>query len=166
MVVGTTDEEAGMSELAIGDMAPDFAMMGDDGAVALKDHAGKMVVLYFYPKDDTPGCTNEGKDFSALEADFAAAGALVIGVSRDTVASHAKFRKKHGLTVRLGADEDGAVTEAYGVWVAKSMYGKSYMGIERATFLIGGNGRIAAVWHKVKVAGHAAAVLEAVRAAG
>lgn len=155
-----------MSELAVGDVAPDFAMASDEGAVTLKDHAGTKVVVYFYPKDDTPGCTNEGKNFTALAADFAAADTVVIGISRDSVASHAKFRKKHALGVALGADEDGAVTEAYGVWVAKSMYGKSYMGIERATFLIGRDGRVAGIWHKVKVPGHAAAVLDAARALG
>lgn len=155
-----------MSEVSIGDMAPDFAMAGDEGPVALADHAGKKVVLFFYPKDDTPGCTNESKAFTALVADFAAADTVVIGCSRDTVASHAKFRKKHGLGVALGADEDGSVTEAYGVWVSKSMYGKSYMGIERATFLIGRDGRLAAVWRKVKVPGHAEAVLADAQALG
>ncbi len=149
-----------------GDAAPDFAIAGDTGPLRLADHAGAKLVLYFYPKDDTPGCTTEGRDFSALQAEFAATDCTVIGVSRDTLAAHGKFRTKHGLTVGLGADTDGAVTEAYGVWIEKSMYGKKYMGIERATFLIGRDGRIAQAWPKVKVAGHAAAVLDAARALG
>ena len=149
-----------------GDTAPPLALAGDTGPINLADHAGKKVVVYFYPKDDTPGCTNEGKDFSALAADFAAADTVVIGVSRDSVASHAKFRAKHGLGILLGADADGAVTEAWGVWVEKSMYGKKYMGIERATFLVGRDGRIAQSWPKVKVPGHAAAVLAAAQALG
>jgi peroxiredoxin Q/BCP len=132
--------------------------------LTLAAFAGKPLVLYFYPKDDTPGCTTEAQAFTALAADFASAGAAVVGVSRDSVTAHAKFRAKYGLSVELGADDSGAVTEAYGVWVEKSMYGKKYMGIERATFLIAADGRIAQVWRKVKVPGHAAAVLDAVRA--
>jgi peroxiredoxin Q/BCP len=119
------------------------------------------VVLYFYPKDDTPGCTTEAQAFTALASDFAKAGAVVVGVSRDTAAKHGKFRKKYGLNVLLGADEDGSVTEAYGVWVEKTLYGRQYMGIERATFLIGPDGVIRQVWRKVKVAGHAESVLSA-----
>jgi peroxiredoxin Q/BCP len=149
-----------------GGKAPDFAVAGDTGPIALSDFAGKKLVLYFYPKDDTPGCANEGKDFSALSAAFAAADTAIVGVSRDSLASHAKFRAKYGLTVALGADTDGAVTERYGVWVEKSMYGKKYMGIERSTFLIGRDGTIAQVWNKVKVPGHAAAVLAAAEALG
>jgi thioredoxin-dependent peroxiredoxin len=148
-----------------GDKAPDFRMDGDAGTIALADFAGRKLVLYFYPKDDTPGCTTEGKAFSALESQFAAADTAIVGVSRDSVASHAKFRAKQGLTIALGSD-DGSVTEAYGVWVEKSMYGKKYMGIERATFLIDRNGRIAEVWPKVKVPGHAEAVLAAAKALG
>jgi peroxiredoxin Q/BCP len=155
-----------MTTPTLGDAAPAFTLNGDTGPISLADFAGKKLVLYFYPKDDTPGCTNEGKDFSALSADFAAAGAAIVGVSRDSVASHAKFRAKYGLTVGLGADVDGAVTEGFGVWVEKSMYGKKYMGIERATFLIGRDGTIAQVWNKVKVPGHAAAVLAAAQALG
>jgi thioredoxin-dependent peroxiredoxin len=143
-----------------GDAAPAFSLASDSGPISLADFAGKKLVVYFYPKDDTPGCTTEGKAFSALQAGFAAADTQVLGISRDSVASHAKFRKKHELTVALGSDE-GAVTEAFGVWVEKSMYGKKYMGIERATFLIGRDGRIAHVWPKVKVPGHAEAVLAA-----
>jgi peroxiredoxin Q/BCP len=153
--------------LKVGDKAPDFRMESDDaGLLSLADFAGRKLVLYFYPKDDTPGCTNEGKAFSALVEAFAAADTRVIGVSRDSLASHAKFRNKYGLKVPLGADESGQVTEAYGVWVEKSMYGKTYMGIERATFLIGRDGRVAQMWRKVKVPGHAEAVLEAAQALG
>ena len=149
-------------DLKSGDKAPAFEMESDSaGTVRLTDFAGRKVLLYFYPKDDTPGCTNEGKAFTSLAAAFAAADTMVIGVSRDSVASHAKFRAKHGLDVVLGADESGKVTEDYGVWVSKSMYGKTYMGIERASFLIGRDGNIAQVWRKVKVPGHADAVLEA-----
>lgn len=148
-----------------GDAAPDFRMDSDTGTIALGDFAGRKLVLYFYPKDDTPGCTTEGKAFSALAAEFAAADTAIVGVSRDSVASHAKFRAKQGLTVALGSD-DGSVTEAYGVWVEKSMYGKKYMGIERATFLIGRDGKIAQVWRQVKVPGHAETVLEATQALG
>lgn len=143
-----------------GTAAPDFTMAGDNGPISLGSFKGRKLVLYFYPKDDTPGCTTEGKDFSAQLSSFAAADTDVVGVSRDTVAAHAKFRAKHGLTIGLGADE-GAVTDAYGVWVEKSMYGKKYMGIERATFLIDRSGTVARVWSKVKVAGHAAEVLAA-----
>lgn len=154
-----------MSQPQPGDAAPDFTLDGEDGPIALADFAGRKLVLYFYPKDDTPGCTNEARDFSALQAQFDAAGTSVLGVSRDSVASHARFRRKHGLTVGLGSDA-GAVTEAYGVWVEKSMYGKTYPGIERATFLIGGDGRIVQAWGKVKVPGHAEAVLAAAQALG
>jgi len=151
--------------LKAGDAAPDFTMESDDaGTLRLADFAGRKLVVYFYPKDDTPGCTNEGKAFSALAAEFAAADTVVVGVSRDSLASHAKFRAKYGLSVHLGADDSGKVTEDFGVWVSKSMYGKTYMGIERASFLIGRDGRIAEVWRKVKVPGHAEAVLAAARA--
>lgn len=155
-----------MTDLAIGDAAPDLTLPGDTGPISLAAHAGRKLVVYFYPKDDTPGCTTEGKDFSALAAGFAAADTDIIGVSRDSVAAHARFRAKHGLTMGLGADDSGAVTEAWGVWVEKSMYGKKYMGIERATFLVGRDGRIAGIWRKVKVAGHAAQVLAAAQALG
>ena len=150
----------------VGEPAPAFTLNGDTGPISLADFAGKKLVLYFYPKDDTPGCTTEGKDFSAQLAAFAAADTAVVGVSRESAASKAKFRAKHGLTVGLGADDDGAVTEAYGVWVEKSMYGKKYMGIERSTFLIDRSGKIAQVWSKVKVPGHAAEVLAAAQALG
>lgn len=148
---------------AIGQPAPSFTLPRDGGTnVSLADYAGQIVVLYFYPKDDTPGCTTEAIDFSAEAEAFAKAGAVVLGVSRDTVKKHEKFRDKHGLKVALLTDEDGAVCEAYGVWVEKSMYGRSYMGIERTTFLIGRDGKIARVWDKVKVKDHAAEVLAAV----
>ena len=150
--------------LNAGDRAPAFDLpAAGGGRVSLDALKGKAVVLYFYPKDDTPGCTREGQDFSALADDFAAAGAVVVGVSKDTVRKHDRFRDKHGLKVELGSDEDGAVCETYGVWVEKSLYGRQYMGIERATFLIGPDGVIRRVWRKVKVAGHADDVLQAVR---
>jgi len=147
----------------IGQAAPSFTLPRDGGAqVSLSDYSGKIVVLYFYPKDDTPGCTTEAIDFSADIDAFAKAGAVVLGVSRDTVKKHEKFRDKHSLRVALLADEDGAVCEAYGVWGEKSMYGRTYMGIDRTTFLIGPDGKIARVWEKVKVKGHVAEVLAAV----
>ena len=149
-----------------GDRAPDFDMPGDEGQISLTALAGRTVVLYFYPKDDTSGCTNEAKAFTEAAADFAAAGAVVVGVSRDSVASHVKFRAKYGLKVLLGSDSEGAVTEAYGVWVEKSMYGRKYMGIERCTFLIDASGVVRRVWRKVKVPGHAAEVLAAAAALG
>lgn len=153
------------NQLDVGDKAPAFSMTRDGGGtVSLADLRGKKVVLYFYPKDDTPGCTTEAIDFSALKADFAKAGAEVIGVSRDSVAKHEKFAAKHKLGVALGADEDGTVTEAYGVWQEKSLYGRKYMGIMRATFLIDGDGVIRRIWPKVSVKGHAAEVLAAAQA--
>ena len=121
-------------------------------------------VIYFYPKDDTSGCTREAQDFSALSEEFAAAGTSLMGISKDSPASHAKFVAKHGLTVTLASDEDGSACDAFGVWGEKQMYGKTYMGIERATFLFGADGTLVRAWRKVKVPGHAAAVLEAVRA--
>ena len=149
--------------LTIGDAAPEFNLPRDGGGrVSLADLKGKMVVLYFYPRDDTSGCTKEAIAFTeALEA-FKAAGAVILGVSKDSVAKHEKFIAKHDLGVTLLADEDGAVCEAYGVWVEKSMYGKKYMGIERATFLIDQEGALKQIWRKVKVPGHADAVLQAI----
>lgn len=146
-----------------GDPAPDFDLETDSGRVRLADLKGKTVVLYFYPKDDTTGCTNEAIAFSEAAGDFAKAGAVVVGVSKDTAKSHSKFRGKYDLKVELGADTEGKVVEAYGVWVEKSLYGRKYMGIERATFLIDSGGVIRRVWRKVKVAGHAADVLAAVK---
>ena len=153
-----------MAELDAGAKAPDFEMAGAEGPVRLADFAGKALVLYFYPKDDTSGCTKEARDFSALSADFAAAGASVLGVSKDSVASHGKFTAKYGLSVPLASDPEGAALEAYGAWVEKSMYGRKYMGIERSTFLVDGGGVIRRIWRKVKVPGHAAEVLAAVKA--
>ena len=151
--------------LEAGSTAPAFAFATDGGGkVALKDLKGKPVVLYFYPKDDTSGCTKEAIEFTALAKDFAKAGATVIGVSKDSVESHDKFKKKHKLGVTLGADPEGKACEDYGVWVEKSMYGRKYMGIERATFLIDAKGKIAEVWRKVKVPDHAKTVLAAVKA--
>ena len=153
-----------MAELDAGAKAPDFEMAGEGGAIRLSDFAGRALVLYFYPKDDTSGCTKEAQAFSALAADFAASGAAVLGVSKDSVASHAKFIAKYGRAVPLASDPDGATLEAYGAWVEKSMYGRKYMGIERSTFLIDGAGVIRRVWRKVKVPGHAEEVLKAVQA--
>ncbi|MGX1099125.1 thioredoxin-dependent thiol peroxidase [Amorphus sp. MBR-141] len=151
-----------MSTLSEGDHAPDFNLPTDSsGTVSLSSFAGKPVVLYFYPKDDTPGCTKEAVTFSGLMPRFAEHGIEIIGVSPDSVASHMKFRNKHDLGVTLGSDEDKSVCQSYGVWVEKSMYGKTYMGVERATFLIAPDGTIARIWRKVKVPGHAEAVLEA-----
>lgn len=148
-----------------GDAAPDFTMPRDGGgSVTLSDLRPKPVVLFFYPKDDTSGCTKEAIAFSGLLDAFEASGTLVFGISKDTVAKHDKFRDKHALTVPLLSDADSEVCEAYGTWVEKSMYGKKYMGIERSTFLIGSDGTIVQAWRKVKVPGHAEEVLEAVRA--
>ena len=154
-----------MAELATGQTAPDFHLPRDGGgSIRLSDLKGKIVVLYFYPKDDTSGCTQEAIEFSALKPEFESAGAVVIGMSPDSAKKHEKFKAKHELTVDLVADEDKSVLEAYGVWVEKSMYGRKYMGVERSTVLIGKDGAIAEIWRKVKVPGHAKAVLEAVRA--
>lgn len=151
--------------LEAGDKAPAFSLETDTGdTLALKDLKGKKVVLYFYPKDDTPGCTKQAIAFSENLTKFRRAGAEIIGVSRDSVAKHQKFKDKHDLKVILGADEAGDVTEKYGVWVEKNMYGRQYMGIERATFLIDEKGVIREIWRKVKVKEHADAVLTAVKA--
>ncbi|MBK0397999.1 peroxiredoxin [Limibaculum sp. M0105] len=150
---------------AVGEKAPTFSLPGTGGqTVALDDHAGKAVVLYFYPKDDTPGCTREAVEFSGAIGDFDAAGAVVIGVSKDPAKKHDKFAVKHDLKVLLASDESSDVCERYGVWVEKSMYGRKYMGIERSTFLIGKDGHIVQAWRGVKVPGHVDEVLSAVRA--
>src|SRR6202049_4369419 len=145
--------------------APDFTLPTDgNGTVDLAQLRGKPVVLYFYPKDDTSGCTAEACGFRDSVLDYGKSGAVVIGVSRDSVASHDKFKKKHQLPFILASDEKGEVTESYGVWVEKSMYGRKYMGIERATFLIDKDGVVRRIWHKVKVPGHVTEVLKAVQA--
>lgn len=149
----------------LGQPAPDFTLPRDGGGtVTLSALRGGKVVLYFYPKDDTPGCTTEALDFTARAADFAAVGATVIGVSKDSVKKHDKFVAKHGLGIALVSDETSTTCEDYGTWVEKSMYGKTYMGIERATFLIDAQGHVARVWPKVKVAGHVDEVLAAAQA--
>lgn len=146
--------------LAEGDKAPSFTLETDAGKkVSLKDFAGKPVVLYFYPKDDTPGCTKEALDFTASATAFKKLGATVIGVSKDSVTAHAKFKKKHALALTLASDPEGKVVESYGAWVEKSMYGRTYMGIDRSTFLIDSKGKIAKIWRKVRVPGHVEEVL-------
>lgn len=151
-----------MTDITEGQAAPAFDLSTDgDGRVTLAGLKGKSVVLYFYPKADTPGCTTEGLDFSALADQFAAANAVVIGVSRDAVKKLDRFKAKHDLKVVLGSDEDGVVCEAYGTWIMKKLYGREYMGVERATFLIDGAGVVRRIWRSVKVKGHAEQVLEA-----
>ncbi len=151
--------------VAVGKPAPDFTMPTDGGgSVSLKDLKGKKVVLYFYPKDDTPGCTKEACGFRDAMPDFSGLDAVIIGVSRDSVAKHDKFKTKYELPFTLASDENGKTSEAYGTWVEKSMYGKKYMGMERATFLIDEAGVLRNEWRKVKVPGHVEAVLEAVKA--
>jgi len=153
------------ANLKEGDKAPAFELARDGGgSVSLKSLAGKKIVLYFYPKDDTTGCTKEAIDFSGLKKSFARAGAEVIGVSPDSVKSHDKFKTKHDLDLTLLSDETKKMLADYGVWAEKSMYGRKYMGVVRTTFLIDGKGRIAHIWDKVKVAGHAEEVLAAVKA--
>lgn len=148
----------------IGDQAPDFTLQTDGGGeFSLSAQKGKPVVVYFYPKDDTSGCTKEAIAFTELLADFEAVGTKIIGISPDGVAKHDKFKAKYELGVILGADEEKKVLEAYGVWVEKSMYGRKYMGVERSTFLVGADGKVAQSWRKVKVPGHAEKVLAAVK---
>jgi peroxiredoxin Q/BCP len=154
-------------KLGRGDKAPDFEVLDDrETPHTLKSYTGKKLVLYFYPKDDTSGCTKEAIDFSALKGQFTKAGAVILGVSPDTPISHGKFKTKHKLNLDLGADPTKAMLEAYGVWTEKTLYGRKYMGVERTTFLIGPDGTIAEVWNKVKVPGHAEAVLAAAKALG
>ena len=149
----------------LGDKAPDFTLPTDGaGNVTLSRLGGKKVVLYFYPKDDTSGCTAEACGFRDSFPDYGGTGAVVIGISKDSVASHDKFKKKHGLPFILASDAVGDVCEKYGVWVEKSMYGRNYMGIERAPFLIAGAGIVRGVWHNVRVPGHVAEVLKAAQA--
>lgn len=147
-----------------GEPIPDLTLAGADGPVRLSDYRGRPLVIYFYPKDDTAGCTREAGDFSQLLPDFAAAGIAVLGVSKDSPERHAKFAAKHGLTVPLASDDaDGTVLAAFGAWVEKSLYGRKYMGIDRSTFLFGADGRLVRAWRKVRVPGHAAQVLAAAR---
>ena len=146
-----------------GGMAPALALALSDGSSVNLAAPGRTLVLYFYPKDDTSGCTREAQDFTALASEFAAADVGVVGVSRDPMKKHDKFIAKYDLAVPLASDEDGWISAAFGTWVEKSMYGRKYMGMERATFLIGGDGRVLKAWRKVKVPGHAEAVLAAVR---
>jgi thioredoxin-dependent peroxiredoxin len=150
----------------VGDALPDIVMTTPDGgSVKPSDFKGQKLVVFFYPKDDTPGCTTENKDFSAMKADFDAAGVALLGVSKDTPAKHQKFIAKHGLIAPLASDaEEGGLSDALGVWAEKQMYGKTYMGMVRATYLVDANGKIAQVWPKVKVKGHAEEVLAAARA--
>jgi peroxiredoxin Q/BCP len=149
----------------LGNKAPDFTLPTDGaGSVTLSKLNGKKVVLYFYPKDDTSGCTAEACGFRDSFPDYGGTDAVVIGISKDSVASHDKFKKKHGLPFTLASDVNGDVCEKYGVWVEKSMYGRKYMGLERATFLIDGKGVVRGVWHKVRVPGHVAEVLKAAQA--
>lgn len=149
-----------------GAMLPDIALTNPDGStVKPSDFAGRKLVLFFYPKDDTPGCTTENKDFSALAAEFAAAGTALLGISKDPPKKHLKFIEKHGLAAPLATDaEEGGLSDALGIWTEKAMYGRTYMGMERTTYLVGPDGRIAQVWNKVKVKDHAEAVLAAARA--
>lgn len=154
-----------MSELNQGQPAPALTIATDgEGQFDLAAHKGRKVVVYFYPKADTPGCTTEGLDFSALADEFSAANTIVIGISRDSVKKLDRFKAKHEMKLILGSDEDGAITEAWGVWILKKLYGREYMGIERATFLINAEGTINRVWHNVKVKGHAQEVLDAAKA--
>ena len=145
-----------------GDRAPAITIAASDGSSVALGAPGKPLVVYFYPKDDTSGCTREAQDFTELADDFAAAGAKVVGISRDPMKRHEKFIGKYGLKVPLASDEDGRISDAFGTWVEKSMYGRKYMGMERSTFLIAPDGRVAKAWRKVKVPGHAAEVLKAV----
>lgn len=154
-----------MTEISIGSKAPNFSLPGDGGTnIALSDYAGQNLVLYFYPRDDTPGCTKEAIGFTEKLDEFAALNTQIVGVSKDTVAKHDKFIAKHDLGVRLISDEEGGMLEDYGVWVEKKNYGRTYMGIERSTYLIGPDGDVLQIWRKVRVKDHVEKVLEAVKA--
>ena len=152
-------------DLNVGDKAPALSLATDGGGrISLKDLSGKPIVLYFYPKDDTSGCTRQAVAFTALLPKFSRLGVQVVGVSKDSIESHAKFKAKHDLSVVLASDPDGKVVQSYGCWVEKSLYGRKYMGIDRSTFLIDPKGKIARIWRKVKVPGHAEEVLAAAKA--
>lgn len=154
------DDRTMAKSLAVGDKAPNFSVATDgNGRNSLKDFSGRPLVLYFYPKDNTSGCTKEAIDFSSMAAKFKKLGVSVLGISKDSVTAHDKFKAKYELAVSLGSDPEGKVIESYGVWVEKSLYGRKYMGIERATFLIDSKGKISRIWRKVKVTGHAEEVL-------
>lgn len=162
----TTAATQNMPELRVGMKAPDFSVAFDSGScgkITSESLKGKHKVIYFYPKDDTPGCTQEAKEFRDALAEFEKAGAVIIGVSRDSVKSHDKFKEKYCLPFPLASDESGEMCEAYGTWVEKSMYGKAYMGVERSTFLVDKNGTLRQIWRKVKVDGHVQDVLAAVK---
>lgn len=146
-----------------GDRAPGLDVKTSDGRTVNLASPGRPLIVYFYPKDDTSGCTREAQDFTALAGDFESAGATILGVSRDSMKKHDKFIGKYDLAVPLASDEDGRISDAFGTWVEKSMYGRKYMGMERSTFLIGGDGQVLECWRKVKVPGHAKDVLAAVR---
>ncbi|MDO9490113.1 MAG: peroxiredoxin [Sphingomonadaceae bacterium] len=152
-----------MASLDVGATAPDFDLASEEGQLSLADLKGRKIVLYFYPKDDTTGCTKEAIEFTGLAAEFAKADTVVIGVSKDSVAKHAKFRAKYDLGVKLGSDPEGAVIERYGSWIEKSLYGRKYMGIDRSTFLFDSEGKLFRSWRRVRVPGHAVEVLESVR---
>lgn len=155
-----------MSNMTTGDTIPDIALeTPEGGTVKISDFAGQKVVLFFYPKDNTPGCTNEAKDFSAMKQEFAAAGTVILGISKDSPKKHLGFIAKHDLTVALATDaEAGGLSDALGIWTEKQMYGKTYLGMVRTTYLVDSAGKISQVWNKVKVKGHAAEVLEAAKA--
>lgn len=154
-------------QLHEGDQAPDFELAADGGTkVSLADFKGRNLVLYFYPRDATPGCTKQAIGFSELAGDFADANAEIVGVSADSIASHEKFKAKQGLNFTLASDEETEMLQSYGVWVEKSMYGRKFMGIERTTFLINGKGKIERIWRKVKVPGHMDEVLQAAKTIG
>jgi peroxiredoxin Q/BCP len=159
-------QATGVERPDVGDPMPDVAMAGADGTtIRPSDFLGRPLVLFFYPKDDTPGCTTENKEFSALAGEFESAGLALLGISKDTPEKHAKFAAKHGLACSLASDSQGqGLAEALGIWVEKTVYGRTFMGMERTTYLVGPDGRIVRVWRKVKVAGHAREVLDAARA--
>ena len=152
-----------MTDLNVGDTAPDFTLPSTQGERLLADYSGRYLVLYFYPRDDTSGCTSEAKDFTALKDEFDQYGADILGVSKDSLEKHEKFIKKHDLGIALGSDEHGSLIEDYGKWVEKNMYGRKFMGIQRASFLIDPSGQLAHIWPKVRVKGHAQAVLDTLK---
>jgi peroxiredoxin Q/BCP len=153
-----------MAELKVGSKAPDFKLPGDGGTtISLSDYKGQKVVVYFYPKDDTPGCTKESCGFNENLKAFTKLGTAIIGISKDSVKKHDKFKAKYGLNFPLASDEEGTTCEAYGTWIEKSMYGRKYMGIDRSTFLIDENGKIEQIWRKVSVTGHVEEVMEAIK---